>query len=179
MSFSTLLFGKGALLSLGVSLVAIGGYIEDGWHEAQRLRYVQASSSRNIEMHPAPIPQEWIIEGKPTTEMYDVAKTFDGSTRIFIWRTSAAKFKWVYDSDEVVTILDGEVYVTDSDGHERHLKPGDVALFPDGASTVWRVPHHVLKSGTLKHSLPRSLDTAIRWMRTMKGWLVRAPAQPI
>ncbi len=30
-----------------------------------------------------------------------------------VWRVSAGRFNWFYDFDEMITILDGEVFVTD------------------------------------------------------------------
>lgn len=180
MNLITTLGSRGVLAIFGTLTVIVGAiYFEIRQHEAQRRSLVQAAAAGKVAMLPAPIPKDWIIEGTPNTEMYNVATTFDDSVRLFIWRTSAGKFKWIYDSDEIVTILDGEVHIVDDKGHEQHLKAGDVALLPAGATTIWTVPHHVLKSGTIKRSLPSPLEVAVRWMRTVKGWFVPKPVAAI
>ena len=52
-----------------------------------------------------------------------------------------------YSVDETVHIISGEVFVTDDGGAERRLGPGDMAFFPAGSASTWRVPSEVRKIG--------------------------------
>ncbi len=158
-------------LTCGVlaGVLAVGLYAEQSKYEAGRQTLMQVSDISKVEMRPAPINKDWIIEGNPKTEVGEVAHTYDNSTQVYIWRTTASKFTWHYDVDEVVTILDGEVFITDTDGKTRDLKAGDVALFPVGAVLTWNVPDHVTKSAIIKHTMPKPFETAVRWLRSFKG----------
>lgn len=160
-------FASGAV----VTMLAVGVYGEHHNYEAGRQTLMQVSDAGSVQMRPAPINKDWIIEGNPKTEVAEVAHTYDNSAQVYIWRTTAARFTWHYDVDEVVTILDGEVFITDTNGETRHLKTGDVALFPVGAVLTWNVPDHVTKSAIIKRSMPKPFETAMRWLRTFKGMM--------
>jgi uncharacterized protein len=54
------------------------------------------------------------------------------------------------------------VFVTDERGTERRLGPGDMAFFPAGSRSLWRVPVAVRKLAVCRHSLPKPLGLAIR-----------------
>lgn len=120
---------------------------------------------------PAPIRKDWMIEGHPTTMAAEIARTADETTRVYIWKTTAGRFHWYYDSDELITVLDGEVFVADGTGPEHRLGPGQVAFFPAGAATTWRVPDHLRKVATLRRPLPGPLASIVGAMRGVKHWL--------
>ena len=125
----------------------------------------------HVALAPAPIRPEWIIEGRPQTLAAEIAHTDDGTTRVFVWQTSAARFHWNYEFDEVVQVLDGEVFVADATHAERRLGPGDVAFFPVGAHTLWRVPDHLRKIATIRRGPPSPIADVMRWLRTAKQWV--------
>jgi hypothetical protein len=56
--------------------------------------------------------------------------------------------------------------VTTHDGGERRLGPGDMAFFPAGSSSVWRVPAAVRKFAVCRRALPAPLTLAFRvWIK--------------
>jgi uncharacterized cupin superfamily protein len=66
----------------------------------------------------------------------------------------------------MVHVISGEVFVTDETGLERRLGPGDMAFFPAGSHSLWRVPVAVRKLAVCRHALPKPLGTAVRaWRR--------------
>lgn len=118
----------------------------------------------------SPIDPSWLVEGASTSEAAEVVRT-DNGIEVYLWRTTRTHYRWVHGSDEVMTILQGEVFVRsdgDPEGAERRLGPGDVAFFPAGARTVWRVPDRLLKVSTLVRPLPRTAAVAVRTLRKVK-----------
>lgn len=102
-----------------------------------------------------PVPSHWIREGEPVATATMLTESRDKRYRSGIWECTAGTFEWHFELDEIVHILEGEVIVT-HDGTELHLRPGDVAHFPAGTSTVWHVPERVRKFFT--HREPHSLE---------------------
>ena len=67
------------------------------------------------------------------------------------------------DGDLLAAVgLGDRLFVTDEDGLERRLGPGDMAFFPSGSSSMWHVPSHVRKLAVCRHSLPQPLGFALR-----------------
>ena len=122
-----------------------------------------------------PINPTWLLDGSaPVTRAAELARTDDGTTAVYLWDTTRAHYRWEHASDETVTVLAGEVFLRDADapvGDERRLGAGDVAFFPAGARTTWRVPHHLRKISTLTRPLPGPLATGMRLARELKRLL--------
>jgi uncharacterized protein len=154
-----------ALLAAAVA----GAGIEHHVHEAARHTATTAVAGPEAAFRPAPIRPEWILAGDPVTEIAAVARTHDEAAQVYLWRTTAATFRWIHEADEIVTILAGEVFVTGVDGARHHLKVGDVALFPAGAAQVWEVPAGLLKSAILKPRMPGPFAAVQRWLRRARG----------
>ena len=161
-------FGFGALALF--ALATAGGVVEMRRHAAETQTRMGLVDPAGVAMAPAPIPSDWIIAGHPKTEAAEIAHTDDGSTHVYVWQTTASRFHWNYDSDEIVNVLDGEVFVDDGNG-ERRLAPGSVAFFPAGARTTWRVPDHLRKIATLKRPTPGPVAALQRWARFAKDWI--------
>ena len=143
---------------------------EHNGHEAARDRSIGVIDPAKAVLVPSPIPAEWVVEGKPRTFAAEIAHTDDGMTRVFVWQTSAARFHWNYDVDEVIQVVDGEVFIADETHGERRLGPGDVAFFPKGARTLWRVPDHLRKIATIRREPPSPIADVMRWLRAAKQW---------
>ena len=152
-------------------LVGAAAVAEHRRFDAGRQTAMGVVDPAKVALGPAPIRPDWIIEGHPRTLAGEIAHTDDGTTHVYVWQTSAARFHWNYDSDEIVQILDGEVFVADETHAERRLGPGDVAFFPAGAKTLWRVPDHLRKIATLKRPLPSPVADVMRWLRAAKAWV--------
>jgi uncharacterized protein len=115
-----------------------------------------------VTLGPAPIQPGWIVEGKPEARAKELARSGDGTSVVVAWSCTAGRFHWHYSVDETVHIISGEVFVTDEDGLERRLGPGDMAFFPAGSSSMWHVPSRVRKLAVCRHSLPQPLGFALR-----------------
>lgn len=91
-----------------------------------------------------PIEPEAIIEGTPVATAVTLTESKDKRYRCGTWDCTAGTFHWFFVLDEIVHILEGEVFVEYA-GRTMHLKVGDVGYFPMGAATIWRVPVRVRK----------------------------------
>jgi uncharacterized cupin superfamily protein len=98
----------------------------------------------------APIFPEWVLNGTPSTRTWDVTRSHDRRSNIVVWECTAGSFEWHYDSDETVVVVSGEVFITNDEGQEKRLGPGDLGFFPAGTSCMWRVPEHVRKVAVLR-----------------------------
>ncbi len=163
---------KRILASAVLVLAATGAIAEIRTYQEGRdfsstsIRPGQASFS------PAPIPKEWVLKGEPVTESVAVSQTDDGSTQVHLWRTTASTFRWTHRADEIITVLEGEVTITEADGTRHHLTPGDVAHFPVGSTQTWEVPKTLLKSAILKYPAPQLVDAPLRWLRRARTMIV-------
>jgi uncharacterized protein len=106
-----------------------------------------------------PIEPESIIEGAPVATALTLTESKDKRYRCGIWDCTAGTFHWFFVLDEIVHILEGEVFI-EYKGQTMHLRVGDVAYFPFGAATVWRVPSRVRKFFT-----HRERTTLVRRLR--------------
>jgi uncharacterized protein len=101
----------------------------------------------------SPINPPDVIEGAPIARHYPFANSGDGGTSTGLWHCSAGRFKWLFQCDEVIRILDGEVLLN-IDGVEHHLQRDSVAFFGVGTLTEWTVPNFVLKQYFHRHPSP-------------------------
>ena len=122
-----------------------------------------------VPMKDAPINPSWILEGTPRARISSTSTGFDGTAGSAVWDCTAGTFRWQFDRDETVVILEGEVHVTTQDGDERVLAAGDIAYFRAGSSAVWRVDDYVRKVAFLRRPLPRIIATALKLKRTLTG----------
>lgn len=151
--------------------MAAGAYAEIRLHEGGRPITGTAIRPGAAAFSPAPIPADWVVSGNPVTEVAEVSETHDGSASVYLWRTTASTFRWTHHSDEIITILDGDVFITEADGKRHHLTPGDVAHFPVGSIQLWEVPKTLLKSAILKHREPALVEASLRWMRRARAFV--------
>ena len=116
----------------------------------------------DVELAPAPIPQDWIIEGTPQARSKRLATSADGTATVMAWSCTPGRFHWHYRVDETIHFISGEVFVTDENGDSRRLGPGDMVFFPAGSSSIWHVTKEVRKFAVCRHSMPRPLGFALR-----------------
>jgi uncharacterized protein len=126
-----------------------------------------------VALDPLPIRPDWIIEGDPQAYAKELARSDDGTSVVVAWSCTAGRFHWHYSVDETLHMISGEVFVTNDDGLERRLGPGDMAFFPAGSSSLWRVPSAVRKLAVCRHTLPQPLGFALRAWRRMIAILTR------
>ena len=116
----------------------------------------------DVELLPAPIPADWIVDGAPQAFSQRLAVSADGASSIMAWSCTPGRFNWHYVVDETLHIISGEVFVTDESGASRRLGPGDMAFFPAGSSSLWHVTEEVRKLAFCRHAMPRPLGFALR-----------------
>jgi uncharacterized cupin superfamily protein len=115
-----------------------------------------------VELLPAPIPAEWIIEGNPQARSKRLAASADGTSTAMAWSCTPGRFHWHYRVDETIHFISGEVFVTDEKGETHRLGPGDMVFFPAGTHSIWHVTKEVRKFAICRHSMPRPLGLALR-----------------
>ena len=160
---------KKILAAAALLLGLAGAYVEIRLHEGARPVAGTAIRPGIAAFSPSPIPAAWVVSGNPVTEVAEVSETHDGTASVYLWRTTASTFRWTHQSDEIITILDGDVFITEADGRRHHLKPGDVAHFPVGSVQLWEVPETLLKSAILKHRNPALVEAPMRWVRRARA----------
>ena len=116
----------------------------------------------DVELHPAPIPAHWIIEGNPQARSKRLGASADGTASIMAWSCTPGRFTWRYRSTNRSTSISGEIFVTDEYGERRRLGPGDMVFFPAGSVSDWHVTKEVRKLAVCRHSMPRPLGFALR-----------------
>lgn len=92
-----------------------------------------------------PIREDWILAGAPLARGKVTLQSADRRQCAGVWECTAGEFHWNFEYDETVRILDGEVRIQHSDGVQVVLRTGDMAHFPRGARTRWKVEKMVRK----------------------------------
>lgn len=127
------------------------------------------SAAGDAQLEPAPIPAAWIVEGAPEAQSALLARSPDGGASVAVWTCTRGAFRWHFWWDETVHIVEGSVTVTDTGGAMHVLRPGDVAFFPAGTTSLWDVPHRVRKIAFCRQPVPRPVTFLLRvWHRMMR-----------
>jgi uncharacterized cupin superfamily protein len=129
-------------------------------------------------LKPAPIFPRWILSGTPEARNRVMAKSHDRTSYVMVWDCAPGRFNWHYTLDETLVIVSGEVFITNEEGEERRLGPGDMGFFPAGSSATWRVTEHVRKVAVLRETIPRPLAFCLRaWKKLLRlsGLLGKSP----
>ncbi len=119
----------------------------------------------------------WVIEGIPHARAKELARSADGTAVMVAWSCTAGRFHWHYGVDETMQVISGEVFITDHNGVEHRLGPGDMAFFPAGSRSVWHVPRAVRKLAVCRHSLPKPFGFALRVWNRFAAFIIRDGAQ--
>ncbi len=125
----------------------------------------------------APIDPSWIVEGAPVARNRVLSHSSDRSAWTMVWDCTAGAFRWTYQFDETVHILDGSVAVTDADGLTRLFKPGDVIFFPAGSVAEWRIDSYVRKLAFCQNPVPVPLNAI--WRLYRRAWNLMREIIPI
>ncbi len=125
-------------------------------------------------LKPAPIPQDWIVDGAPKARACMLSESLDGTTTTNHWDCTAGTFDWNFGpAEETVHILEGEVHVRDETGAAYTLRAGDVAVFHARTSARWHVPNYVRKLAICRRPMPAGLGFALRTAKRIKGAIQR------
>jgi uncharacterized protein len=106
-----------------------------------------------VSLDPEPIPQPWILGGKPEATAKRLARSRDWTTTLVVWECTAGRFSWHYNKDETLVVISGGAVITDKDGKERRFGPGDVVFFPSGSSCTWWINDRIRKVAIVRETL--------------------------
>jgi uncharacterized protein len=120
------------------------------------------AAAATADLKAAPIARDWILDGSPETRNKLIAKSFDQTSAILVWDCTAGRFNWHYGTDETLVVTSGEAFISDQNGGERQIGPGDVVFFPAGTSATWRVPKYIRKVALLRQTMPRPVGYGVR-----------------
>ena len=115
---------------------------------------VTSDNAMEMELKPAPINPEWVLEGNPEARSCEQSASRDNAAFTAVWDCTAGTFRWYFGWDETVYILEGEVHVTDADGGTRTLRIGDVAYFRAGTWATWKIDTYLRKVAFMRRALP-------------------------
>jgi hypothetical protein len=114
----------------------------------------------------APLPR--ILKGNPEARSAVLARSRDRTSITVAWECTPGEFVWDYTQDETLVVLTGEAFVTNEAGEECRLRPGDIAFFPAGSSSRWRITARIKKVAVVRQHLPPLLGFGVRvWRKLM------------
>jgi len=117
------------------------------------------------------ISPNWVLSGTPISRIKSVVRSRDWMSHVVVWECTGGTFKWRYRQDEVVVIVSGEVFITTEEGQERRLGPGDLAFFPAGSSSTWRVPERVRKVAVIRETMWWPLGLGLKVLKKLVNLL--------
>jgi len=82
-----------------------------------------------------------LVESNPSQAKLDELACYSWP----IWTKEVSEFPWQYGEMETCLILEGKVTVTPSDGEPVSFGKGDLVIFPQGMTCVWKVIEPVKK----------------------------------
>src|SRR5207247_11344637 len=97
----------------------------------------------------------WIHAAKAKKWSKEQALSYDPTSYVMVWDCTAGRFNWQYNKDETLVVISGEAFISDQNGGERRIGPGDIVFFQAGTSAAWRVPNYIKKVAFLRHTMPR------------------------
>jgi uncharacterized cupin superfamily protein len=127
-----------------------------------------AFGAGTVQLNPAAINPDWVLEGNPVTHNKLLSTSADGTASTLIWDCTAGRFNWFYDVDETVYVLEGSVTIKDPEGSARRVIAGDWIFFPKGSRAEWTVHHYVRKVAFCRSPMPKPVEYARRVYRVLK-----------
>ncbi|MDR5816338.1 MULTISPECIES: cupin domain-containing protein [unclassified Caballeronia] len=132
----------------------------------------------DVLLKPDPIDPAWIIEGHPVARSGQWSRSRDTTTSSWVWDCTAGRFRWYFDADETIYVIEGEVIVTSEGQAPRSLRAGDAALFYAGTCSEWYVPKYVRKHAILRPHISKPVLLALKMSRRLRrrpsGYLPRS-----
>ncbi len=95
---------------------------------------------------PAP---ERIVAGDPVHTTWNIVDRGDGFF-CGLWQSTPGRWRVAYDEWEYFRILSGHSILTDSEGNEHHLRPGDSWILQPGFRGEWEVVETTLKDYVIR-----------------------------
>ena len=118
-------------------------------------------SHGEVELEDHPINPDWVLEGTPHARISFWAESEDGTTSHWTWDCTAGRFRWYYEVDESIVIIQGGASLRVDDEPPMILQAGDAAYFPAGHWVTWTVDSYVRKHAVVRVPVPRSMRYAV------------------
>jgi uncharacterized protein len=126
---------------------------------------IQISASDGVSFNPAPIRPGDILAGQPVARNSLLFKSADRLQYTLLWHCTAGSFRWHYDEDETIMVLEGGMVLHFDDGSMRSCGRGDVVFFPAGTSCVWVIEQEVKKLALFRTPVPFLFTLPLRLAR--------------
>jgi uncharacterized cupin superfamily protein len=128
-------------------------------------RPIEVCQGSDVELLDDTIDPEWILEGTPKSRSSWWSGSADRMANNYVWDCTAGRFRWYFDRDETVYVIEGEVQVSSEGVPPTWLRAGDAALFRAGTWSTWHVPHYVRKHAIIRRALPAPLRRLVEFGR--------------
>jgi uncharacterized cupin superfamily protein len=88
--------------------------------------------------HSAPLPER-VVSGNPVQQTWNHYSDPTGQFHAGIWQGEAGAWRVFYDAheEELCTLLEGTVRLTDAGGHQREFSAGATFVVPGGFTGIW------------------------------------------
>lgn len=97
------------------------------------------SSIDGSDFEPYEIPEQDVLEGEPNARIHWIRREGTGTQAVGIYRGDPASFRYSWETDETIHVLEGTVRIELDGGDAVELGVGDVASFTAGASGIWHI----------------------------------------
>ncbi|MBG6095828.1 cupin domain-containing protein [Nocardioides luteus] len=104
---------------------------------------VVITDARDIELEDwGPLPE---ATGAPMRTAGKKLWEGDGVLEVGLWECEPGPSRWVFETNESITMLSGRMVVTEDGGELYEIKAGDSAVFPRGWTGLWDIKETVFK----------------------------------
>jgi uncharacterized protein len=123
----------------------------------------------SVELIDAPLPDSWVLSGRPHARSGALAHSIDGWASSVVWDCTAGSFRWQFGWEETVFILEGSVRVITETGAVLVLTPGDCAYFAQGTSAEWQIDSYVKKIAFTRGLVPGYMRKPLDALRNIRA----------
>ncbi|HLY50536.1 MAG TPA: cupin domain-containing protein [Solirubrobacteraceae bacterium] len=103
------------------------------------LKRTFTSSVDNPEVESFAFPEEDVLEGQPNARVHWLRPEGHGSQAAGVYRCDPAVFRYAWEADETIHVLEGRVRIEVEGADSLELGVGDIASFTAGDRGVWHV----------------------------------------
>ncbi len=107
-----------------------------GVGQAPRIRHSKDSTTEF-----EPFALEDVLEGDPRSGVHwlQTEGSTDATLMSGIFTCQPSRFRYVFETDETIHVIEGRAKVTLDSGEAVELSAGDIASFPRGAHAIWEI----------------------------------------
>lgn len=133
------------------------------------MKPIEVCAGPDIKLHEGVMDPHNVIEGTPVCRSTRWSGSRDRMASNYVWDCTAGRFRWYFDRDETVFVIEGEVEVSGEEMDPTWLRAGDAALFRAGTWSTWYVPQYVRKHAVIRRGLPGPLRLVVECGRLAKN----------